>query len=287
MPDLSVIIVNHLSGRFLGDCLASLCPRVDTERAEVIVVDNGPHDPALDGALARCAGVRLLRCPDRPGFGEANNAGARDAAGAHLLFLNPDTVVPRGAVEELLSFARMRDCDAVGPRLVDGDGALEISHAPDPGLLGEGSIRLLRHLGPLVPAVVLGRGRAREVDWLTAAALLVRTPAFRDVGGFDEGYPLYFEDADLCRRLRDRGGSCWFLPTTCVTHLRGRSTGAARQGTPQLSAAAERKYRAGQLRYYARHRGALHNAVLRRYLRRRFRGSPELLSLLDEPGGPR
>ncbi len=285
MPDLSAIIVNHRSGRFLTDCLASLAPLVREGVAEVIVVDNGPADEALDEALEQVDDVTVHRAPDRPGFGEANNLGAASARAADLLFLNPDTVVPAGAVEELLAFVTDRpDCAAAGPRLVDGEGRLEISHAPDPGLLGEGAIRLLRRLPPLIPRAVLGSGRPRAVDWLTAAALLVRGESFRRIGGFDEGYPLYFEDADLCRRLRDAGGTCWFVPGICITHLRGRATGDPARSDGALSREAELKYRTGQLRYYDHHRGAVQCALLRRHLRRRHRGDAALLDLIDGEG---
>lgn len=285
MPRLSVITVNHASSDVLRACLGSLRDVDLPGGMELLVCDNGPADPGLDDALASGPGATLLREPALRRFGAANNAAARRARGRYLLFLNPDTEVPAGAIEGLVHSLDVRPrAGAVGPRLVDGHGRVEISAAPGPGLLAEAWVRSLQRVPGLWAATQAARG-AHRVDWATAAALLVRAVAFRAVGGFDEGYPMYFEDADLCLRLRRAGLEIWHDPAVTILHHRGGAGGgrvARPSGPPTF---AERSYLVGQLRYYRRGRGIVERAVLRRYLTLKFRHRPEMLAILRSADG--
>jgi hypothetical protein len=262
---LSIITVNYGSSGCLDGCLKSLKGALHRPGAEMLIYDNGPEDPRLAEILRGFSSARLVPGPRGVPFGAANNACARAARGEYLFFLNPDTIVKPGAVESLLAFAEGHEkCAAVGPRLSDADGRLEVSHAPDPGILTEAFVKLAKRLPGRFQSMLFGGRRSRRVDWVSGAAMMVRRSAFEEIGGFDEAFPLYFEDADLCRRLRDAGWEVRYCPEAEVIHHRGGA------GTAAAPSASGLKYRQGQLRYYAKHRGRLENLLLRAYLRFRL-----------------
>lgn len=267
---ISAVIVNHDGGADLERCLASLEPLgLDPrggEGLEVIVVDNASSDGSPERVRQRFPTVRLLELGTNAGFGAATNRGAGVARGELLLLLNNDAWLTGGALARL---AARLDAEAdlawVTPRLVYPDGRPQTFWAPDVSLLGEAVQKVRNRLegarwnhGTLVRHLRrwLGPG------WLTAACALVRRSAFEAVGGFDEGFFLYFEDADLCLRLRQAGWRLDVEPAAEVVHA---SVGGTRGDAIEVA------YRASQLRYYAKHRPRWERAVLVRFLLARYR----------------
>jgi GT2 family glycosyltransferase len=184
-----------------------------------------------------------------------------------LLFLNPDARLEAGALRALAAkLGADPRLGAVAPELAYPDGRLQFAWSPDRSVLGE-LVQKLRNRfeGALwnhraLPAVwraLVGPG------WYSAACLLVRRTAFEEVGGFDEGYFLYFEDADLCVRLRRAGWRLAQERAARAVHLCGASSGAG----PTRAA-----YRDSQLRFYKAHRPRWEQRlVTRRAARRRQR----------------
>jgi hypothetical protein len=248
----------------------------------VVLVDNASTDRSLELVRARYPQVRVLALDENVGFAVANNRGERLASHQRLLLLNPDAWLDPGAVQQLGSALDAAPrLAAVAPQLRDVDGGLQYTWFPELGVVGE-AIQMWRnahrsrwsHAGlESILRSLTGPG------WLTAACLLVRRAAWREVGGFDEGFFLYFEDVDLCRRLTRAGWALAKDPQAGASHVGSVGMRAEqRDGEPGRAALA---YRVSQLRYYRKHRPEWEIRLLRRRLARRF-GNPAVSAPLRE-----
>ena len=235
--DLSIVIVSYKCRDELADCLASLAPERFGVSLDVTVIDNASGDGTAEMVRDRFPAVRFIANDVNRGFAAANNQGIAEAAGRHLLFLNPDTVVRDGALEALVqALEEDESIGACGPQLVGPDGRIQASVRALPTFAA-----LLHQYTPLRLLGVL-RGayrryrvrdfdytRAADVDALMGAALCVPRRVLDQVGRFDERFFVYFEEVDLCRRIRDAGYRNCFVPEATVTHVGGvsASRGAA------------------------------------------------------------
>ena len=225
VPELSICIVSWNTRQLLADCLASLGEDPRGARWEVLVVDNASVDGSADMVATRYPRVQLIRSEVNLGFGGGNNLALARARGRHLLLLNSDTRVPVGALGALVErLDAEADIGAVGPRLVDAGGRLELSCGRAPGTGAEIVHKLLLHR--LFPFFRFGgwdhRSR-RDVGWVTGACLMVRGAAARAVGFLDEGIFMCFEDLEWCMRLRAAGWRIVYDPGSEVVHLEGQS----------------------------------------------------------------
>jgi N-acetylglucosaminyl-diphospho-decaprenol L-rhamnosyltransferase len=254
-PDCSVVIVNYRTDEPLAECLASLSKGTTDLATEVIVVDNG-GTLAASGFGERHPEVRLVTNAANVGFARAANQGIGLARGRHVLCLNPDTVVHEGAVAKLVAFLDSHPAvGAVGARLLESDGRLQYSCRRFPGYftIFFGRYALLTRLFPGNAGsrdylyLDWDHASAREVDWVSGACLMVRGTVVETVGAFDDGYFLFVEDMDWCRRIRDAGWAVAYVPDAVVTHQIGASRGAV---PPPI--------------VWARHRG------MRRYVQKHF-----------------
>jgi GT2 family glycosyltransferase len=233
---LSAIIVAYRTPSEVAAAVASLRAQTDPPD-EIVVVDNGAADgdplPEL-AELAELEGV-TIRTPERNiGYGAGCNLGAQAVSGDDLLMMNADVVLTAGATAALTE--RLHSdvgIAVVGPRIFS-HGEVQLSARAFPslktGLFGRRSlltrilVRAQRYPTELRPA---WRGSGR-VDWVSGACMLVRRSAFEAVNGFDEGYWMYWEDADLCRRLDHEGWQVHFEPASVVHHATGASGVSAR-----------------------------------------------------------
>lgn len=282
---ISVLIANHDGRRHLAHCLGHL-GRQAGSYGEVIVVDNASSDGSAEMVRREFPQVRLLALDENVGFGGANNRGAAIAGGEKLLLLNSDAWLADGALERLAAAldAAPRGA-AAAAELYYPDGRRQFAWAPETGVWGEAVQKLRNRFEdrafchrppPRLLAPLCGPG------WLSAACLLVDREAFDAVGGFDEEIFLYFEDVDLCRRLRRAGWGLLVVPGAVAYHVKGGSRPSER---------GEIEYRRAQLYYYRKHRPRWENLYLRRRLRRKFArvADPELrrrLSALLADGVP-
>ncbi|HWP85561.1 MAG TPA: glycosyltransferase family 2 protein [Terriglobia bacterium] len=227
---ISALIVTCNSERCIGPCLESL--RRQAPEAEMVVVDNGSRDGTVEAAR-RVPGVKLIVSESNLGFAGAVNRAARESSGEALLLLNPDTLcrTSLAPLEEALQGSE--NVAAVAPQLVDSAGVFQrgfaIRRLPTrAALLCE--ILLLNRLFPNNPVnrryrcLDFDPETAAEVEQPAGACLLVRRSSFEQCGGLDERfYPLWFEDVDLCRRLRARGGIIRYEPRVVVEHAGAHS----------------------------------------------------------------
>jgi len=238
-PAVSVVLVNYNTGTELRRTLQSIANDLASTCWEALVVDNASSDGS--GAIAEEFGarVRLIRNATNVGFGRGINQAVAATAAPLVLIINPDCQLIAGAVttlaEEMEQYA---DCALVGPRMLDPDGSVQGSARGDPDMLTGlfGRTALFRRLLPnsdaaqrnVVTARALQNGEPSViVDWVSGACMLVRRQALAAVGGFDERYFLYWEDADLCRRLRAHGYHVRYVPTATAVHQVGHSSRTA------------------------------------------------------------
>ncbi len=269
MPRLSIVIVTYNSLSQIDACLASLSTHPPSLDHETLIVDNASPDGTAGAVRQRWPHVRVIDQGVNLGFAGASNVGIRQTSGELVLLLNPDTTSPAGALDALVASLDARpDAAVVGPRLVDARGRAELSFGSMIGPLAELRQKLLvtgNDRGtPLVGTYVdrLTR-RAREVDWVSGACLLVRRADAEAVGLLDERYFMYAEDVDFCAAIRARGRRVIFTPEAEVVHLRGWSVAS-------MPRAVEVAYRRSQLAFYAKHHPGW-VPLLRAYLKLRHR----------------
>jgi len=249
--------VNFNAGEELRHALQSLADEMGDRPWEGVVVDNASTDGSADIALDFAPAVTLVRNAGNVGFGRGINQGLGRARAPFVLIMNPDCRLESGAIDRLMGeLAGRPSCAIVGPRILDPDGAEQGSARGDPDMLTGvfGRSAALRRLFPalavsernVVPSTSVPTGGSLAVDWLSGACMLARASAIASVGGFDERYFLYWEDADLCRRLRAAGLEVRFVPAASAVHRVGQSSRTAR-------AASIRAFHASAYLYYATH----------------------------------
>lgn len=264
-PTLSICVVSWRTRDLLRGCLRSLVGQ--PEVAEIVVVDNASGDGTAEMVRDEFPTVRLLANNRNVGFAAGSNQAIRATRAPFVLLLNPDTEVPvpdpegpsgsegqPGALRALLDvFAEDSRVGAVAAQLLLPDGSIQLSCRgfPEPGPLFYEAFGLAL----LFPrSESLGRYRMRywdhdsrrEVDQPMASALALRRQALDEVGLFDEDFPLYFNDADLCYRLKQAPWKIVFEPKAKVKHFFAQSTSQVR---PAAIMASHR----GLIRFYAKH----------------------------------
>ncbi len=217
-PELSVVMVTYNAWDWTRQALEALVEHTDAD-LELIVADNASSDGTLEG-LAAVEGITVLRNPANLGFGPAANQAALRARAPLLLLLNTDALVHPGWLPPLRAVLEAEpDVAAVAPRLLHVDGSLQ-----EVGSILWGDAEVWPYGATRTAAAPEYRFR-RDVDYASAACLLLRRSAFVDAGGFDPAYaPAYYEDVDLSLRLWERGLRSVCQPRSEVTHAGGAST---------------------------------------------------------------
>jgi N-acetylglucosaminyl-diphospho-decaprenol L-rhamnosyltransferase len=278
MTRVRVVVVTYFPGDFLSDFLRSL-PKASSAPLAVTVVDNGSTDGSVESIRAH-PGVELVESGWNRGYGGAANLGVAQATEEWVLVVNPDIEFERGAIDELLLVAeRWPRSGALGPRIHTGEGMLYPSARDLPSLgrgIGHAVFGWVWPSNPWTASYRRERGTPVEgiVGWLSGACLLLRREAFTAVGGFDEGYFMYFEDTDLCERLAAAGWDVVYAPSATVVHHGGHAT--SRNLDTMSKAHHDSAYRYLSRRYrgvrWAPVRGALRAGLWGRYqLSRRVR----------------
>ncbi|MCP3730823.1 glycosyltransferase family 2 protein [Sphingomonas sp. MG17] len=272
---VAVIIVNYRTPELVAENLEALAAeRAALPRLFAMVVDGG----SADGSAARIA--EFITRPDlrdwvclraldvNGGFGWANNQAIREilcvpSPPDYIYLLNPDAVVRPGAIKRLVEAL---DADAqaaaVGSRLVDHEGSLlgaafRFPSAASEFARGADTAGINRLFG-IMPLRLDPTERTR-VDWVTGASVMFRAEALRQVGVFDEGFFLYFEEVDLMHRLHEAGWHVLHEPASAVVHVGGASTGVGVAGPPRPL---PDYWYCSRLRYFARTRGRFGAALV-------------------------
>jgi GT2 family glycosyltransferase len=256
--DVAAVLVNYNAGPELVRALQSLTNDLAGLVWEAVVVDNASTDGSDRLVEAFAPQVRLLRNSINVGFARGVNQGVAASRAPLVLVMNPDSHLETGATRALQAQLEAHDgCAIVGPRVLDPDGTVQGSARGDPDMMTGifGRTGRLREWLPFLAAArrnvvtdaALGNGQPSVVvDWVSGACMLIRRAAFESVGGFDERYFLYWEDADLCRRLRAHGYHVRYVPGATAIHGVGTSSRTA-------PAASVRAFHESAYLYYATH----------------------------------
>lgn len=262
---LSIIIVNWNVRDLLRECLRSIDAGRGGLDVEVIVVDSASVDGSNEMVRAEFPWVRLIPCEENVGFPRGNNIGLVEARGDYLLLLNPDTVVLDDALAVLMTYLTTRlDVGAVGPMLLNPDGSIQSSRRRFP-TLATGFFEST-WLEGLVPALLrryyaldLPDDATADVDWLTGACIMVPRAVYEQIGGLDEGYFMYSEELDWCRRIKEAGWRVVYLPRARIIHHVGKSS-------EQAVTARHINFQRAKLRYFRKYHGRGSAALLRAWL---------------------
>lgn len=231
-PRVSVVIPIHGKLAYTLACLRSIESAPPKIAFEIIVVDDASPDES-GSVLAQVHGVHLLRNARNIGFVGSCNAGASAARGEFIVFLNNDTQVTAGWIEELLHCFESRPlCGIAGSQLVYPDGRLQEAGA---WVFSDASAW---NIGRFESRDEPTFRYARPVDYVSGASLAIRRDTFFGLGGFDERFaPGYYEDTDLAFAVRRRGFQVWYVPSSVVIHAEGiSSAGVTESGMKRFQA---------------------------------------------------
>ena len=279
-PSLGIVIVSWNVRDLLERCLASLMPELGPDD-RVVVVDNASSDDTVAMLGRAFPDVLLIANEANQGFTSGNNQGfeALGVTGTDLaaprppdltMILNPDTELTKGALQTLIdALMRQPEAGAIGPALVYGDGSPQPSRRRFPGLL-TGMVESTPAAWHLPEAWVSRHYRMEDeallagpVDWVTGAAILFRTEALAAARGFDEGFFMYSEELDLCKRLWDAGWQVRFCPEAVIVHHEGKSS-------EQVVAMRHREFHRSRVRYFRKHHGPLAASIVRAFILKLF-----------------
>ncbi|NTU67083.1 MAG: glycosyltransferase [Candidatus Moranbacteria bacterium] len=253
---LSVIIVNYKSEKYLHDCVDSVRKKINNDiLADIVIVDNDQESNL--GTIESIPSIRIIRSSQNKGFGSASNLGARNSQGDFLFFLNPDARVSSGNIGGILDdFHADPSLGIVGGKLLNKDGMVQEWSAGD-------EINFSRivsnNLGFIKDKEIWMSGSKIPVGWVSGTAFIMRKNLFESLGGFDEDFFMYFEDADLCKRARDFGKTVRFDPGLEIIHHGGASY------ENEAGSAQKRHYYGSQDRYFKKHRHPVESGLLKAF----------------------
>lgn len=238
-PLASIVVPVYNKVAYTAACLESLRSTAGDTPFEVIVVDDCSSDET-PGYLDRCTGLVVVRNAENSGFIASCNAGAARAHGRFLVFLNNDTTVTEGWLQALLAtFEDFPDGGIVGARLAYPDGRLQEAG----GIIFNDASgwNYGRNEDPALPQYNF----TSEADYVSGACLAIPRALFEELGGFDSHYaPAYYEDTDLCFRVRQHGRKVYCQPACTIIHHEGVSSGTDEtSGTKRYQAVNREKFR--------------------------------------------
>ncbi|MBI1742249.1 exopolysaccharide biosynthesis polyprenyl glycosylphosphotransferase [Candidatus Acetothermia bacterium] len=231
-PDCSIIVVNYNSGRWLQDCLRSVQQKSKGTSFEVLVVDNGSTDGSLSLLNRNFPNAKVIKNEKNEGLAKALNQGIRASRGRYVLWLNPDVIFLSEALEDWLKFMdEHAEIGISGPKVYDDETrqSVQLSCRSFPSYLNY----LFSRYSPLTQIFPDNRfsrnfllsdfdhNQTRSVDWVSGCCMLLRREMLEQIGLLDEGYPLFFEDVDICYRAHQAGWQVVYHPVLEVAHYVG------------------------------------------------------------------
>jgi N-acetylglucosaminyl-diphospho-decaprenol L-rhamnosyltransferase len=233
MLDLSIVIVNWNTRDLLRDCLESVYASEGRFAFETIVVDNCSHDDSADMVRQEFHHVHLIESETNGGYAYANNLGLRRLQARYYLLLNPDTVLPPNALQDMLAFMDAHsEAGMAGPKLVMADGELDLACRRSFPTIGNSFCKLFG-LSRLFPKserfgrynlTYLDPGEMAEVDSVVGAFMMVRREVIEQVGLLDEEYFMYGEDLDWALRAKQAGWKVYYCPHVTVLHYKRQAS---------------------------------------------------------------
>ena len=265
-PQMSVVIVSYNTRALLRKCLFNLRYVASGLDYETILVDNDSRDGSAEMVAREFPSVKLIRVGSNLGFAAANNLAFARARGRYVVLLNSDAFPQPGSLRKAIELMEANPQAGLGgARLTGTDGSWQPSARSFPSPLND--FLALSGLAAKFPkSKFFGRAdrtwadpnESGEVDWVPGAFSIIRRDLLERIGYFDENYFLYYEEVDLCQRIKRAGYQVWYWPEIVVVHLGGESSKTVSR--LKLSSSGTQlvlwRMRSGLL-YYRRHHGAL------------------------------
>ncbi len=264
--DLSIITVSWNVCDLLRECLNSVDAGRGWLNLEMIVVDSGSSDGTPQMVREEFTWVKLITSQENLGFPRGNNAGIHQASGRYILLLNPDTLIIGDALPAMVDHLDQHvDIGGLGAQLLNQDGSVQSSRRRFPTFLT--AIFESTWLESLAPASInrhyyaldLPDDQTTDVDWVTGACLMVPRRVIDLVGVLDEGYFMYSEELDWCRRIVDAGWRVVYFPQAKILHYIGKSS-------EQAVTARHINFQRAKLRYFRKYHGRFPTIILRLFL---------------------
>ncbi len=232
--DVSIIYVNYKSEELTKNSIKSVLEKTRGIEFEIFVVDNNSQDGSIEGIEKEFPQIKIIKNSTNAGFGTANNLALRKAKGKYILCLNTDTILLNNAIKMMFDYMEKeenRNTGACGCYLVDSDlqpsncGGLLPSVS---ALIWKFGFRKLckkyyekKYVGKITKET---KNIYTDIGYITGADLFLRKTVLDETGLYDENLFMYFEDSDLCKRIKDKGYKLALVETANIQHLEGKST---------------------------------------------------------------
>jgi GT2 family glycosyltransferase len=274
VPDVSIVIVSCNTREVLRECLETVDRERGSVSVEVIVVDNASRDGSADMVAASWPSAVLVRSDINLGFAAANNLAFARATGRYVVLLNSDAFLATGVLPGIVArMDREPHVGLAGVRLVGRDGSWQPSARMFPSMLND----LLSLSGLSVryrESKFFGRmdrtwadpGVEAEVDWVPGAFGIIRRDVLEQVGYFDERFFLYYEEVDLCRRIKSGGHAIVYWPEFSVVHIGGESSRTVKRLSMSSAGSQLTLWRMRSALLYHRKHGGLLGAMTARLI---------------------
>jgi GT2 family glycosyltransferase len=264
---VSIIIINYYQKELLQSCLQSIYHNFTSFPFEIIVINNSLGQ-VLEPLQKEFPHIKLIE-NENNGYSQANNLGARHSTGDFLLFLNADTIIQNDFLEDLVLYFAGKEFGAAGLKLYNPNGTFQLSFWKENTFKNEIENKKLEEAFKnkdikVTSEIEQNHKEVTEVEWVSGAALFIRKNVFDSAGGFDEDFFLFYEDADLCKRLKDKGYKIYFYPYTKIIHLKGVNVNQSFESKTYYFS------KLSQLLYYKKHNPLVGRILLRLYLFGKF-----------------
>lgn len=220
---LSIIIVTFNNAKTINDCLRSI-ERSYPPPHEIICIDNASTDSTVQILMQSKIKTTLIKNDQNLGFSKANNIGVKHSQGDLLLFLNPDTEILNDMTPLIVYLNEHPEVGVIAPQLIE-NGKIQPSIRNLPTLIGTIREFIFKQKNSYNPFYLTG-SQPLEVESVVGAAMMMRREIFYKIGGFDKKYFMYFEDLDLCRKIREHNLKVVYYPKVCFKHQVGVSAQA-------------------------------------------------------------
>lgn len=265
MIKYSIIIINYKQEELLKKCLGSLYGTFKSSPFEVIVINNSKEEKLPQFDLPN---FRIIES-ENYGYANANNVGAGKAKGKYLFFLNADTEIKNDFLEEFDKEFGEKEFGVVGFKLLYPDGSFQPSCYFENNFFNEIKNKKLEKIfksgdGIKKQEIENQFKEIKKVDWVSGAAMMVKRSIFESIGGFDERFFLFYEDADICKRMIDKGYGVYYFPFGEVMHLKGENVNKSFNDITYYFS------KKSQILYYKIHNSFFQRFLIRSYLLIRF-----------------
>lgn len=265
MIKFSIIIINYKQEELVKNCISSVYNTFKSASFEVILINNSPDNVLPKFNLPN---FKLIET-ENYGYAVANNTGAKKAGGEYLFFLNGDTIIKSDFLADFDKEFSGKEFGTVGLKLIFEDGTFQPSCYLENNFFNEIKNKKLEKIfkgGDSAKKLETEKkySAVQKANWVSGAAMIIRKDVFDKIGGFDERFFLFYEDADICKRLNDSGYPVYFYPDSKIVHLKGENVNREFNNITYYFS------KKSQLLYYKLHNSFMQRFMVRAYLILKF-----------------